>query len=175
MTSALSREDIEAEIWHLLGGHRVDTWKVRRVLRLIDQYAATRNYVPEPEEEPVLLECLLCHGEFPVSHFFRRASTERGYGTKCRECRKPGMRKCAACKVKKAIGQFPVKRDGFRSRKCAECVTVGKPEYPPLADYLCRSCRVRKPLELFPEAKRQTRSLMIPCMACSQGKLEIAS
>jgi hypothetical protein len=46
MTSAVSREDVEGELWKLAG--RVDPWRIERVMRLIDKYSisVSRKYAP---------------------------------------------------------------------------------------------------------------------------------
>lgn len=52
MTSAVSRDDVEGELWKLAG--RVDPWQIERVMRMIDKYSITtaRKYAPMWGGEP---------------------------------------------------------------------------------------------------------------------------
>jgi hypothetical protein len=128
VTSVLSRDDVEDTIWKLLGTRRVDTWKVERLLRMIDQYAIfqARKYVPpsdfpEPPPDPY---AYLDPGEFDL---------EKKVG-RCDECGK----------VRKIPGGFArdAKREAGYRMPCKRCRSVAQPRVVtnPSLELTCRQC-----------------------------------
>lgn len=115
MTSAISREDVEQQIWLLLGNHRVEAWKVERLLRLVDKYAVTaaRNFTVNPDDlvpPEIKLDCMICGHNLPANMFRKKAGTQRGYERRCKICR-PGSKGklylCRQCNRRKPLREFP--------------------------------------------------------------------
>lgn len=148
MTSAISREDVESELWRL-GGRGASLAVITRLLRLIDSYAISTarkytdiGFIDAPPVDPY---SYLLPGQFD-----RAAKVGR----------------CITCKQPRKLTEF--RRDhtsaiGYRTR-CEHC----KPKTPRKDNigYLCRLCSERRPLSDFPQQKQDSPSLMIPCIKC---------
>lgn len=151
MTSAVTRDEVEYELWK--GGIRSPS-VVSKIMRVIDIYAisAARKYTaaapPEPPFEPYWY---LKPGQGDPSE---------------------GVIRCdGACGRPKRADMFHVDKDGPLGRKttCKSCLRKARESSTQEAKgWKCPDCGKRKVADEYPEDKRQNPRLRIACLSCGQ-------
>lgn len=160
MTSAVSKDDIEGEIWKFAqqagaAGGRVELHTITRLLKIIDQYAifAGRKYaspeweMPEPEPDPF---SYLAPGQFDL---------EAGVG------------RCLQCECIRKVGSFNKdtgKPYGHRKR-CRSCRSV-KPKKAADFKITCRQCGHYKDADDFYHDARSVNGYAVRCKDCAEGR-----
>lgn len=150
MTSTVTRDDVEGELWKLAG--RRPSGDIRKFMRLVDLYAVTvgRKLGGTDEDWTIDKWAHLKPGETDSN---------------------AGMRRCAACgKVRNLYGAFEkeARAPYGRRLRCTSCREPkwrsrnrGRPDR-----YFCRKCKGYKPISAFPAEKRKTPKLLFHCLEC---------
>lgn len=168
MTSQIRRDEVEQQIWMLLGSRRVETWKVDKLMRLIDTYAivSARKFLPPMWQEPPLEK------DIPADPWEDLAPGESDmHGGVCR-CSGP-------CGKVKKLSNFTGTGGGYTrpsggSTICRKCRARQAKRAAPvdgetgLKQYFCRHCKRRKDVGEFPPEKAQFPIRGIPCLICAE-------
>lgn len=170
MTSAVTKDDVEAAIWQLLGVRRLPSWRVDRLLDLIDKYAATsaHKYDTVSEEPPPAIVFPEPPRPVLASLGKKEPSVRRAWQIATFKY------KCRLCGERKRIDEFPPgkKRVPEGSFACLTCLKgrVGEEgrrmTFPRREGYLCRVCHTRKPITAFPQDKQKVPALSVACLVC---------
>lgn len=156
MTSVVSRDDVEAELWRA----GVKSWpEIARLLKVIDVYSISRGRDFQPgfgQIEPVE----------PWGHLGPGGWDKESRVTRCEVCHL----------VKSWRGNFRRNQDHpsrwHSTCKLCEKTVVISPSIPEGKLYLCRGCDTKKEIGLFPLAKRQNPSRNYWCLRCSHERVE---
>lgn len=180
MTSQISKDEIEAELWKLLGPRRVNPWYVQRFMRMIDTYTITAARKWTVTDEPIP-DVVLPH--LPLTDVPKRSRPERTDRNPPKKAAPVQARAdekflylCRLCHARKPIGGFPeAKRfTPHYSYACLECYDAGRvggaKSVPEVDGYLCRLCQDRWPLEEFPKVKRDNPVISIACLRCEDAR-----
>lgn len=163
MTSAVSRDDVEDQLWrHVRPG--TSPAVIRSLLKTIDQYAifAARKYTVDDDLPPVVItpdpyehilpgqfdmelgmgRCLRCEIPKSIHEFTKNSASKTGRRPECRLCRKQGgwreirprKRQCVVCGKRKEVSNF-------LGSKCLDCVDQMK---------TCLCCYERQSADEFP-------------------------
>lgn len=187
MTSIVSRDDVEAELWR--AGIR-DWVQVSRIMKIVDTYALThaRDY-KRPEDLPAepwahlapgnwdaearLTRCLGCSA---VKSWDGNFTKDVGHITRhriiCKVCEgkavvsdKPGkLYLCRKCEKRKELAEFPAKKRlnpsvGCFCSSCEDEVAASK-------TFFCRRCKRNKLIGEFPPEKKANPAHPYPCLDC---------
>lgn len=146
MTSMVTRDDIQDELYKLVGVQKA--YEVGRFMKLVNTYAYALAHKMNEQYEAQDKWRHLKPGQTDLE---------------------AGMRRCAAC------GQVRDLRKSFtrdnrsphgRKLRCKTCVPPPKDnKYPD--KYLCRMCGERKILKKFPQEKRANPKVRYNCLDCA--------
>jgi hypothetical protein len=192
MTSLVSRDDIESEIWKLSG--RTAPWHIEKLMRLIDRYAienarkwaAQYPQEPEPQDDgwPDLglgdsdlafevTRCTACGRVKRWPQFYRDKTRSTGRRNRCMKCCKTGKGDeeyptitftCHACgKTRKASDFY--KNAGTKTgfdNRCKTCKDGSKQA----KIFKCKMCQREKPQYAFPPGKLKEPHANYACLEC---------
>ena len=192
MTSLISRDDIESEIWKLSG--RTAPWQVEKVLRLIDRYALenARKWAGQYPQEPAreddgwpglapgdsdmtfgVTRCAACGKVKRWVQFYRDKTRVTGHRNRCMACCKTGRGDeeypditltCHACGMTRKASDF-YKNAGTRTGfdyRCKPCKDKGQPA----KIFKCKLCGREKTQYMFPPGKAEEPRSLWACLEC---------
>jgi hypothetical protein len=143
MTSMVTRDELEDELYKLVGQHRAA--QLPRLMRIIDSYAISVSRKMGPID---------WHPD-PYKYLKPGETSAEGDKRRCRQCGK----------VKDlTIDNFaPAARDPYNRRQsCTDCSPNGRRH----TEFFCRGCGERHTIDKFPPAKKKNPRLQIHCLFC---------
>jgi hypothetical protein len=170
LTSAVTIEDIESELWRAgIRSARV----IDDLLRLVRLYrlAAARQDPACPRclrmkswvclsclgaSEDASFTCTGCGRSKHASDFYRRRDLTSGYSRKCKNCHDQRST-CRTCG----------KRWQAAHLQDSQCPPCREGPSSPTGRYLCRKCGGRKVITEFPEGKQEDPSRQFWCADCT--------
>jgi hypothetical protein len=147
MTSLVSKDDIENELYKLAGPHKAAL--IPRVMQVIDKYAISMSRKMGD----------LSVGWHPDARYLRPGETDE----------QAGKRRCLGCgKIRDLTREFA--RDhrmpNGRRRRCLEC----SPDNHLVRDYWCPGCKGRLPIHKFGVKKKKNPQRVYLCLVCEQQR-----
>lgn len=146
MTSLVSRDDVENELFKLAGPHKAAL--LPRVMAVIDKYAITMSRKLGD----------LSVDWTPDGKYLRPGDTDEA----------AGKRRCLGCGKIRDLTDFA--RDhrmpNGRRRRCLEC----SPDNNLVRDYWCPGCKSRLPIGKFGQKKRKHPKRGYLCLICDQQR-----
>jgi hypothetical protein len=147
MTSMVSRDDLENELYKIAGPHRAA--QLPRLMQIIDKYAITVSRKM---------------GDLSVDwapdqyRYLKPGDTDE----------ETGKRRCAGCGKVKTLKEYATDRryPNGRRRRCLEC----SPDKKLVREYWCPGCKERLSLDKFGVKKKRNPSRVFKCLVCEQKK-----
>lgn len=193
VTSLISRDDLESEIWKVAG--RTAPWNVERLLRLIDRYAiesARKWTLDYPKEEKAeddgwpnlgpgasdlayeVTRCVACLKVKRWPQFYRDNTKATGHRNRCMKCCKMHIGDdkeerptrtftCRACGGTKKATDF-YKNSGTANGYDYRCKSCKDRKSPKI--FKCKLCGAEKPQWAFPPGKLDDPRGRWGCLEC---------